>query len=244
LSDLLISHRIRVVIVGMAMGGFAGIARGESANDLVDRLAKKREGVQSLYHVSRFITEEDKAKRESTLKVWRKKIGSVWKFRQTSSIDSEPKPSNKEKSPEITTVSDGQFEWREMKVADSLMVVKSKASTDAAADLNEVRERIKKGETKVGSADKVEGHACAVIEITGTENGDRFQSTYWISEEYGVVLRSRLRRAERSRHEMVTTEIKINDAIPDDKFAYVPPEGATVVDTETMGKPGDGKKKP
>lgn len=221
-----------------------GTVKAEEAAAVVDRLAKKQESIQTVYHAARIVTEESKSTRKSTVKTWRKRAGKTWKFRQASASEVDAKFESKEKQSEIVTVSDGKDEWREMAVGDKVMVIKSKAQFDPEAELAEIRARLKQGKTKISGPDKVEGFPCTVLEIEGTEGSERFEASYWISEQHGLVLRSKVRRADRLRTEMVTTELKINDELPDSQFAYTPPKDATVVDTDAMAKPQDAPKKP
>ncbi len=232
-------------VIFSAFAGFGLLAqptivRAETATEAVDRLEKKVANVNSVYMTTRNTSEEDKTKKQSSLKIWRKKAGVKWK----SKVVSTPEGQDKDQKPTVT-VSDGQTEWREILLGDKLTAFKAKASATTPNDFAEIKSRLKMGEGKVKDKEKVEGQACTVIEITGTENGNRFQSTYWISEEYGLVLRNKFDRADRSKSESVATEVKVNQDIPDSEFAYTPASGVTVVDTDAMGStpPGGEKKK-
>lgn len=234
----------RLLVIFSLFSGFGllaqpAIVRGESATEAVDRLEKKAVGVNSLYMATRNMSEEDKTKKQSSLKIWRKKAGDKWKSRVVST----PESQDKDQKPTVT-VSDGQTEWREIQLGDKPMAFKSKASSNTPNDFAEIKSRLKMGEGKIKDKEKVEGHSCVVIEITGTENGNRFQASYWISEEHGLVLRNKFERADRTKSESIATEVKVNDNISDSEFAYTPSAGVTVVDTDAMGgTPAGGEKK-
>lgn len=227
------------VMFGLGILLTPSIVRAESATEVVDKLEKKAATVQTVYMALRTNSEENKEKRQNTLKIWRKKAGDKWKYRMISTSE----PSDKDKKP-MTTLFDGQFEWREVALGEKNMVFKSKASDTTPNDYVEIKQRLKNGEAKIKDKEKVEGHSCTVIEINGTENGARFQATYWISEEHGLVLRSRSERADRYKTESVVTEIKVNESIPDSEFTYTPSPGATVVDTDSMAPPPKTEEKP
>lgn len=235
----LFSIAVSPVLVLVALTLPAQDSRGESVAEALDRLEKKAADVQSIYMATRSTSEEDNTKRQSSFKLWRKKDGAKWKSRMESSVDSQ----DKNKQPASVTVSDGVYEWREVQVGDTTMIFKSKAASAAASDFTEIRSRLKNGEAKIKDRDKVEGHACTVIEVSGTENGNRFQATYWISDDHGLFLRSRVERSDRFKSDTVATEIEVNKPIAESKFAFTPPPGATVIDTESMqGAPkSDGK---
>lgn len=237
---------IRQALFFVLCAGFAtSSAWADNPTETFDKLSKKLESVKSLYMASKVTVEENKAERTTTLRSWYKKSDAGWKNRTESLANSlDPKAGDKDKKVEMVSVCDGANEWREMAVADKKMVFKSKAGANTGPDLSEIKARLKSGEVKVSTGEKVLGHTCVMFDVNGTDNGEKFQATFWLSEDHGLVLKSRMKRGDRIKTEIVVTEVKVNDAIADSQFTYTPAADATVVDTDAMAPSGKSGKNP
>ena len=139
-------------------------------------------------------------------------------------------------------VFDGQSHWRESVLGASIIVVRSEYARESEFDA--VRERMRLGKGRIGRPQTVNGLPCVLIEISGKENGAKFVARYWISEDHGFILQSALHKADRTKTEMNTSKLKVNERIDDSLFEYRPPEGAMVIDAAKLGGKAAGGSKP
>ncbi len=216
------------------------VVSADLPSDLIDKLEKRREQVRTLHHVTRKTSREGDVLRKTSGRLWEKRVGKSCKTRLAVSIETSRKGSKSVNRVETVTVFDGKNEWRQMPVGDKIMVFK--AGVSERKGLGDVYDMMDSGRPRMKGRESIRQEPCVVLEVIGGGENDRFRATYWISESYGVVLKSTMTRADRSSTEMETVEFTANEPVKDGVFAYEPPEGATVVDTGQMGKtPGATK---
>jgi hypothetical protein len=213
---------------------------GDPASELLDRLQKRRDKVRTLYHVTRTRARDGAATRETTTQIWEKQFDKMRKSRWVAEAKMHKKDPGQGRKEKTLTVSDGKHEWRELLVGGKIMVFKARVSE--TEPLDEVRRALHSGNSRMKGSESIHGEACVVLNVTGGGRRDRLDATYWISEAYGVVLKSVITKADRTRTEMDTVEFKVNAPIEDEKFSYEPPDDATVLDTDTFGRTGGGGK--
>ena len=208
----------------------------DEIGDLLAKLETRRAAVKTLHHAVKVKSIEGDVTREVTTEVWEQRDGDLTKTRieratRTSGGDS--KTAKSKQDLRTVTVSDGKREWREIPMGTSVMVVKTTPAPVPA--FQEIRSAIRGGKARLAEKATVDGHACLVIEVVGGEEGDRFKGSYWITERHGVVLKSVVKRSDRSTTERTTTVFEVDKPVDSAKFVYTAPEGAVVVDTDTMG---------
>lgn len=216
------------------------VVSADALSDLLDKLEKRREQVRTLHHVTLTTSREGDVLRKTSGRLWEKRAGESCKTRRAVSIETSQKGSKSVNRVETVTVFDGKHEWRQMPVGDKIMVFK--AGVSERKGLGEVYAMMGSGRTRMKGRESIRQEPCVVLEVIGGGENDRFRATYWISESYGVVLKSTVMRADRSSTEMETLDFTANEPVKDGLFDYEPPEGATVVDTGQMGKQPGAKK--
>ncbi len=224
---------VAIVLTGsMASGALAAAPR---VKDVLPRLEKHRARVRTLYHKTKTIV-KDKNKRphrQITLETWEHYEKDVRRFHTISTTVT---VGGAEEKPVVShTVSDGKTTWREVPRGDALLVIKSasRPSSSRLADL------LKAGRTKIKGREKVAGDPCMVVESTTMDRGTELTNTYWISEAYGLILKSRTVQRDGSVSEMSTVTFKVNEPLSGAIFSYEPPDDATVLDTDTLGRNKD-----
>ncbi|UCC31437.1 MAG: hypothetical protein JSU86_04005 [Phycisphaerales bacterium] len=228
------------LLVGLLPFCISASARGEPADEFLDKLERRRTQLQTLHQVTKATSREGDIVRETTTQTWEKRTGKTLRIHRSTKIKTLKKGGKPVSEVETLTVVDGEHEWRQMPVGDRTMVFKSKVSDLGA--LNDIRATLRSGKGRITGRENIHREPCVVLEVSGGDKSDRFKATYWISESYGVLLKSVSTRADRSRTEMDTAELEVSAAIQDTKFVYTPPEGATVLDTGSIGEKGDGSK--
>jgi len=228
------------LLVGVLPFCISAYSWGGPTDESLDKLEKRRTQLRTLYHVTKATSREGDIVRNTTTQTWEKRAGKTLKIRRSTKIKTLGKSGKPLSEVETLTVVDGKYEWRQMPVGDQTMVFKSKVSRQGA--LNDIRATLRSGKGRIKGHENIHREPCLVLEVSGGNQGDRFKVTYWISESYGVLLKSVNTRADRTRTGMDTTEFTVSAAVEDAKFVYTPPEGATVLDTEAIGKKGGGSK--
>lgn len=205
--------------------------------DLVKRLAEQRAKIGTLHQVTTETTQTKGTTTKVTVDLWEKRDGDVVKQHVTRETVKSGAGSAAQSSDPVraVSVSDGKASWRQMKVGDGCLVVKSKATpTD---EFRALRDKIKDGRARSKDGGKVAGHECVLIEVAGGKDSSRFKDSYWISEKFGLILKRSYASAGGEKKELTTTELTIGEPIDDGKFTYTPPAGATVLDTDAMKPP-------
>jgi len=220
----------------MVLGSLGYAGGPETANDLLPRLQKRRERVHTLYHKTT-ATVKDTAgtlMRTVTVETWEVHKDEKTYFRTVSR--SNPDPTAKAEAPSVQslTVSDGTHTWREVRRGDSVLVIKSATEPDAA-DFSGL---LKAGRAKVLKQEKVDQEPCFVIETVANRPNGKSSARYWISESYGLILKSIIEQRDGSVAETVTDALTVNEPLSGVTFSYEPPEGARVLDANALGSDG------
>jgi outer membrane lipoprotein-sorting protein len=218
----------------------APAASADPVSELLAKLEQRRERARSLQHTTRTVSRDGDVVREATSRLWELRTGGAHKVRLATTVETSRKGGRSLSRVDTVTVFDGTHEWRQMPVDDQVMVIKAKASSRKGLD--DVRAMMKAGNPRMKGRENIHQEPCVVLEVLGGGRNDRFRATYWISESYGVVLKSSISRADRSATEMETVSLKVDEPIEDGIFVYKPPEGATVLDTGALGKQPAGAK--
>jgi outer membrane lipoprotein-sorting protein len=114
------------------------------------------------------------------------------------------------------------------------IVFKGKAT--GRGEFEDIRSMAGRGEARLRGEETVLDQPCTQLEIKGKEGGDHFLASYWISERYGVVLKSVVESADQSVTETRVTEFKVDEPVADSLFEYKPPADAQVIDNDAIGK--------
>ncbi len=225
------------------LGLLAAPATAETVEELLDKLQAKRAQVQTLHQEKRTTLREGETTRESTVLLWEKRSGGTVRTRVVTKTSIRKKGVKGAVETETLAVSDGKNEWRQVPVAGKTMVFRTKAG--ARTDLDQVRAAIAEAKARIKGREYILRESCVIIEILSGGRGTGFKATYWVSEKYGIVLKSVSRRADRTGMEMVTTTLKVDEPIDDGQFTYTPPANATVLNTdEIKKKPSAGTSSP
>lgn len=238
--------RIARCVMGVAVVLFVcgplAPARADSVEDTLAQLEKKAEAVKSLHQVTKTVSEAKESRRETIRHHWMQREGSTVRARDEITVKSTGTANGKPSSQETKSVSvcDGKALWNEMRLGENLTVLKSEPVS--TPPLAVVRDAIKRGEAKLREPQTVDGVRCAVVEIVSKNRKNESRSTYWISEEHGLLLKSEMIQPDGQKTEMITTEVQVNESVPADKFAYAAPAGANVIDMSKLG--GGDEKKP
>ncbi len=209
--------------------------------ELLKKLAERRVQVKSLHQITIEKTKATEGSATVMVELWEKRDGKTLKqhvVRESAKGKAGDKTLGK--AARSVTLTDGKTAWREVPIGESKLVVKSKPSpTD---EFSEIKQRLSDGRARSKSGGKVKDLECVLFEIVGSGKADSFKASYWVSEKYGIILKRTYNAADGTHSELITTELKINEPVDDAKFAYTPPAGASVIDTEAMTKPTGGKK--
>jgi len=210
------------------------------ARDVLPSLEKRRARVRNLHHKTETTIKDEKGSviRTLVLETWEHRDGDTRRFK-TVSRSHTPKSggddADKKKATESVTVSDGKHVWREVRRGDTLMVVKS--GGDPAP--NELESLSRASRALVMGEERVDGHPCIVIESRTKHGGESGSAKYWVSESYGIILRSKVKQRDGSTSVTTTKHLEINEPLSSVKFTYSPPEGATVVDMAQFERDND-----
>lgn len=228
-------HRALVTIVLTVSVASGALAATPQVKDVLPRLNKQRERVRTLYHKTETtITDKNKRPtRKITLETWEHYEKKVRKFHTISKAVTVGDAG--EKTVVSHTVSDGRTTWREVPRGDTLLVIKSAAGSSS----NRLTDLMKADHTKIKGREKIGGEPCMVMESTTMHRGDESTNVYWVSEAYGLILKSRTVQRDGSVSVMSTVTIKVNEPLSGAVFSYEPPEDATVLDTDMLRKNED-----
>lgn len=225
------------------LGLLAAPVTAETVEELLEKLQAKRVQVQTLHQEKRTTLREGETTRESTVHRFEKRSGGIVRSRVVTKTSTSKKGVKGAVETETLAVSDGKNEWRQVPVAGKTMVFRTKAGT--GTDLDEVRAAIAEGKARIKGREHILRESCVIIEILSGGRGTGFKATYWVSERYGILLKSVSRRADRTGMEMVTTTLKVDEPIDDGQFTYTPPANATVVNADAIKKkPSAGASSP
>ncbi len=224
-------------LVGMlVLGSLAGAAETQTVSDLLPRLQKRRERVRTLYHKTTATVKDSSGAvvRTITVETWEHRKDDKRRFRTVSRTKPGAAAKGAPRLVESLTVSDGTHTWREVHRGDSVLVIKS-ATEPEAADFSGLA---KAGRAKIKKQEKIDQEPCFVIETLADRPNGKSRARYWISESYGLILKSVIRQRDGSVAETVTDVLTVNEPLSGVTFSYKPPEGARVLDADALGKRG------
>jgi hypothetical protein len=217
----------------------------EEVEELLSKLEKQRQQLRTLHLVTKTLTHGLQATgapvtKETIIETWEKRDAQIIKRRVQSTTKNTPdsKGANPATEMRFLSVSDGQTEWTEMPMQTRTVVYKSTPSP--RDEFYEIRNYLREGKGRIRHRETIHGQSCVIVDVVSEQQDKRYKSTFWISEELGVVLRSALKRDDQGVWEKSTVELKTNEPIDDSKFSYTPPEGTQVIDADAMKKPAQG----
>ncbi len=226
-----------VSLVGMMiLGSLAGAAETQTAGDLLPRLQKRRERVRTLHHKTTATVKDASGTltRTVTVETWEHRKDGKRRFRTVSRTKPGATAKGAPGLVESLTVSDGTHTWREVHRGDTVLVIKSATKPDAA----NFSGLIKAGRARIKKQEKINQEPCFVIETGTDRKNGKSTARYWISESYGLILKSVIHQRDGSVAETVTDVLVVNEPLSGVTFSYTPPEGARVLDADALGKSG------
>ncbi|MDO8632600.1 MAG: hypothetical protein Q7R41_19125 [Phycisphaerales bacterium] len=204
-------------------------------SDKLAELEKQRNKINTLHTVAKTTTRMGARNRETTIETWEKRADGKNKMRRVTHTKAVTAQGAEPVEMETVMVRDGTTSWREMPVMGSKMIV-FKGKTTERGEFEGIRSMADKGEARLRGEETVLDQPCTQLEIKGKEGGDHFLASYWISERYGVVLKSVVESADQSVTETRVTEFKVDEPVADSLFEYKPPADAQVIDNDAIGK--------
>ena len=235
-----VTPRKAVFVVALAFAILPLAVRASDADKLLKSLEERRGRVKSLHTVAETAIRQQEARSKTRFEYWELTAANVRKTRRVERTETSKKGKDKPKISRSVSVSDGQFLWSEMGDTGGTMVIKSVAT--ASDDFGGLRDMMRRGKARTRPGEKLLGMKTVVIEVVGSGAGASFKATYWIGEQNGIILKSRVTNSDGSRIETDTSVCEIDKKIPESTFAYTTPDGAKVIDTTTIGpKTGTGK---
>jgi len=199
---------------------------------VLEQLTRRREAIKSLHHKYTVSAGPRDAMTKTATETWelltdagRKSVTVSREVPQRG--DADPAANRPAK-----VVSDGEYQWQEMPIGSTLLVVKSKAKP--VDEFHALRKLLNQGRARKRDSENVAGMPCLVIECVGGKEGARYKSTFWISREYGLILRQLTESSDGQRRALFTETLEVGKPLDPGMFAYAPPVGARVVDTLGM----------
>ena len=211
----------------------ASATRAEEAADKVAELKKLREKIATLHMVATSITRSGSGTRELRIESWEKNAGGKQMFKRWVTAKTEPGTPKEQTAAPSLTIKDGVTAWRELDLGDKKLVFKGKSET--RNEYFDIDPLLGNGVAKIGNGDKLLDQPCVLLEIREKANPEDIIASYWISERYGVVLKSVVESAGATITEMKVTEFKLDEELPDSLFSYRPPANAQVIDEKSRG---------
>jgi len=225
-KSLLTRGILGLFFMGAALGA---VARAEDPKEKLAELKKKREKVATLYIKATSVSRSGSGTRESNIETWEKNSDGKQKFRREVTAKVEPGTPKEQAAAPSLMIRDGETAWREMDVPGKKMVFRAKAQK--LNEYNEIESLLeKKGIAKIRDSEKILDQPCVLLEIREKANPEDLVGSYWISEKYGIVLKSVVESAGATITEMKVGEFKVDEDISESKFAYKPPPDAQVFD--------------
>ena len=171
----------------------------------------------------------------------RRRAASAWSSRvtgiSTPTAITEPGTPKEQTAAPTLMVKDGVTAWRELDLGDKKLVFKGKA--EKRNEYSDIEPLLANGVARIRSGDKLLDQPCVLLEIREKANPEDIIASYWISERYGVLLKSIVESAGATVTEMKVTEFKVDEELANSLFTYNPPADAQVVeDKSTDSKKG------
>lgn len=219
-------------------------ADGEEVEARLQTLRQRRSQVKSLHTVTETIIQQKQRVQRTRFEYWERKKDKAWQSRRTGRTESRARDAKETSVSESLTVSDGKYQWSELANggAGTRIVIKGEANYED--EFGPLLANVKRGKARAKPGEKVQNLDTVVIDVVSGDRASPFKATYWISEKYGIILRTRMRHADGSSFEMMTKLCEVDTAVPAEKFDYTVPEGAKVIDTTNMGRGDSAKARP
>ncbi len=229
-----VTPRQAAFVVALAFSILPFTVRASDAEKLLKSLEERRGKVKSLHTVSETAIRQHEALSKTRFEYWELTAANVRKTRRVERTETSKKGKDKPTISQSVSVSDGEFLWSELSDTAGKMVIKSVAT--ASDDFGSLRDVMRTGKARTRPGEELLGMKTVVIEVVGSGAGASFKATYWIGEKNGILLKSRMTKSDGSRVETDTSVCEIDRKIPESTFAYTTPDGATVIDTTTIGR--------
>ena len=218
----------------IAMGGSAG-ASAATPDEMLQKLEEQFKNVRSYYHKTTTTNGEGKTAQKIVAEIWMQRDGSKVKVREEQRIDTNAPQSDKPGKGGKVTVCDGEYSWTETTIEGQVITLKMPAVEHNP--LEDVHTALRRGKPALKPDEMVGDQKCVVFEVDmpTARRDNRAITTFYISKRDGLLIKVTSVDGQGRRSEMVTDELKVNERIPADRFAYTPAEGAKVMDI-TQGR--------
>lgn len=266
-AEGMIDMTTRMVTVGLIAGVMLGAApavRADTLEEVENRIAEAIQKHKSLIITMRVMFDrklgalEVKSKSE-TVSEYRILGDGHWLARietkQRGTLRFQDAPERKTESSTLT-IRDGTHNYTYYESEERKHVMKSRIDPERLTDPLGVRAQFKALRDSVVQKlirdETVDGKRCYVIETTlrkeeaAHEDLDFVRSVTWYDKESGVMLKAAgYDESGREVMSFVTTEVRIDADIPDDRFVFKAPAGVDVVDLDALeeeahdGRPDD-----
>jgi outer membrane lipoprotein-sorting protein len=230
----LLSFLFRSCAAVVLLAGTARCLAGDVSDKLAE-LEKQRNKFNTLHTVAKTTNRMGSGNRETTTETWEKladgkhKLRCVFRTKAVAAEGAEPVET------ETVMANDGTTAWREMAVTDSKRIV-FKGKSAVRSELEDIRKMMGRGEARLREEETVLDQPCTQLEIKGKDGGNQLLASYWISNRYGVILKSVVESANQGVTEMRVTELKVDETVADSLFEYRPPADAQIIDSDSIGK--------
>jgi outer membrane lipoprotein-sorting protein len=204
-------------------------------SDKLAELEKQRDKITTLHTIAKTTTRMGSGNRETTIETWEKMADGKHKLRKVFRTKSDAGQETEPTETQTIMANDGTTAWREMPVVGSKRIV-FKGKATMRSEFADIRTMVDRGEARLRGEETVLDQPCTHLEIKGKEGGDQPLASYWISNRYGIVLKSVVESADQGVSEMHVTEFKVDETVADSLFAYLPPADAQIIDSDSMGK--------
>jgi len=241
---------------------FAAAAQAETIEDVQKAIADKAAACKSISyktHSDIDTTNGDMkyvAVSDMTFEAMRK--GEKWLYRSEGKTKSTTTMSGQETKQDITSlmVQDGQFYWILTDMGTQKTCMKNVPNNDFSVIIDKTmwEEMNKTFAFKLVGDESQDGKACWAVESTpkdATKTGNLGKTMTWYDKSTGVAIKS-IAKDDKGKvmSTSVTTDVKIDASIPEDRFTFKAPAGVEVMDrtqqqgnTEAGDKPADEPKK-
>lgn len=224
--------------ISMGLIGFLtlfGAAQVLAADDSAERLAalkKKREALATLHLIGTSLARSAAGTRELRIETWEKNHGESHKLRREVTGKANPGTADESTTATTLVIKDGTNAWREVGTAEKKVVFRS--TPKKRTEYHELESIAEKGIVKIREGESFINQPCVVVDVRHKANPDDVIASYWISEKYGVVLKSTVKSDDATVTEWAASDIQVDEEISDAKFSYKPSYDAQVIE-EKMG---------
>lgn len=220
--------------IALILGVWPLAARATDADKLLKSLEERRAKVKSLHTVTEMVIRQPKAVRKTRFEYWESTTGETRKTKRVGRAEILEKGKDKPHIAESATISDGEFQWSELPGTGTKTIIKSLATE--SHDFGGIHDAMRGGKARTRPGEKLLGMKTVVIEVVSRAVGASSKATYWIAEQNGIILKSRVTSSDGRNVEMDTSVCEIDIKIPESTFVFTAPDGAQVIDTTTIGR--------